>query len=101
MNNTYWISWWQPTEDVRPMTYPPGKSILGWWKTGSRLEDGASSLCAMVVAPNEQTAKEAIQTDWPEADEWRFAEVKDPSSLGDRFPLEEWMVPRFRPFTEQ
>lgn len=30
----YWISWVQPGDDVRPLHYPPGERVLGWWSTG-------------------------------------------------------------------
>jgi hypothetical protein len=47
----YWISWVQPTNDYRPLAYPPHEAILGWWCSGYA-EDGAT-LCAMVTAESE------------------------------------------------
>ena len=98
MNNFYWVSWFQPTDDHRPLTYPPGRSILGWWCSGTRGHDDVAILCAMVVAPNEKGAIEVVQKDWPEAEEWRFIEQKDTVELGDRFPVKDWMGPRFEQF---
>ena len=92
----FWISWYQPTEDHRPLTYPPNASILGWWCTGTRGSDDASTMCALVSADSEEAAKQAIRKDWPEAEEWRFCEKKESLELSDRFPLSDWMEPRFR-----
>lgn len=89
----FWISWVQPTDDYRPMSFPPNDSVMGWWCSGSA-ENGAT-LCAMVKSDSEQNAQEAIRKDWPEAQEWRFCEPKTDLELGDRFPLNDWMKPRF------
>jgi len=92
----YWISWYQPTEDYRPLTYPPNAGILGCWCTGVRA-DGASTLCAMVHANSQEQAEAIVQIDWPEAEEWRFCDETD-LNLGDRFPVEEgsWQDKRFK-----
>lgn len=90
----YWISWYQPTEDYRPRVYPPNPSILGYWCTGQRSSDGASTLVAWVEAGTEEIAKEYIQIDWPEATEWRFCNVVTEWKLSTRFPLSDWMERR-------
>ena len=91
----YWLSWVCSEEDHRPVTFPPGKGILGWWCTGY---DGAdnSYLVALVKAVDEDDAKVIIKNDWPEFDgEWRFIEEKaDDYVPGDRFPLKPWMKER-------
>lgn len=87
----YWVSWYQPTKDYRPLTYPPNEAILGWWCSG------ASTLCALVSASDKVEAGAAITKDWPEAKEWRFVYEKGDKWLpGDRFPLKDWMRDRFR-----
>ena len=96
MDNLYWMSWYQKTEDYRPLSYPPNKKILGWWITGYRGVDDVPVLCAMVAAKNENDAKTELQKDWPEDKEWRFIEVKDNCDLNDRFPLHDWMRERFK-----
>ena len=90
-----WISWHQPTDDIRPMAYPPNAAILGWWDTGES-GDGAATLCALVMAPDEQAAKTAVLEDWPEAERWRFCVPRDTTDTGDRFPPTKWMLERMR-----
>lgn len=95
----YWISWYQPTKDFRPMSYPPNKNILGWWKTGeSHLRE--SILVAMVNAISVNDAKKIIRKDWPEVTTWQFIDEKTSLDLSDRFPLTEWMTERFSNFKE-
>mgnify|MGYP006921408983 CR=1 FL=1 len=89
----FWISWYQPTGDHRPLAYPPHRSILGWWCTGFASE-GVATICALVEAADEDTAKAAVRVDWPEAERWRFCEEHDGSALGTRFPLSDWMRER-------
>jgi hypothetical protein len=90
----YWISWYQPTEDYRPLGYPPNEAVLGWWCSGSRCSDDAATLCAYVHAGDEKAAKEAVLRDWPEATEWRFCEPREAVIESSRFPLEDWMRER-------
>lgn len=90
----WWISWYQPTEDERPLTFPPNEAILGWWNSGSRCSDNAHTICAVVRAETEEEAKAAVRKDWPEAEDWRFC-GETGGLPGNRFPLGEWMTPRF------
>lgn len=96
--NRYWISWWQPGDDPRPLHFPPKEArVLGWWGTGS---DGTrTSICAVVAASTEWTAKAAVAEDWPESidAQWRFVEVKpaDWEPESSRFKIDHWMKPRF------
>ena len=99
--NCKWISWFQPTDDHRPLTFPPNKHILGWWCTGTRGVDAASTMVAMVNVKSDSEAKDAIKVDWPEANEWRFCETKFNLALSDRFPLDGWAKERFENLTEQ
>ena len=92
----FWISWWQPGEDCRPLHFPPKEQrVLGWWRSGS---DGErTSICALVEASAEWTAKAFVAEDWPESvdAEWRFVERKPDGWLpNNRFPLEDWMAAR-------
>ena len=95
----FWVSWFQPTKDYRPLTFPPNENILGWWCSGER-SDGQSSLCALVNDYSEDEAKNSIHKDWPEADEWRFCKEKDSTKLSDRFPLNDWQEKRINKFNE-
>ena len=92
-----WVSWWQPTEDYRPLNFPPNQYILGWWKSGEDME-GNASLCALVIAMTEENAKRIIKVDWPEADNWRFCYEKEGTNLSDRFPVSEWMQERINDY---
>lgn len=92
----FWLSWVQPTEDHRPLTYPPNEAIIGWWCSGYTPEDHAT-ICALVEAVDEEGAKLAVLKDWPEAGEWRFCEQFGLSwQPNDRFPLSDWMQERIQ-----
>lgn len=84
----YWVSWYQPTEDHRPLTSPPNKSILGWWKTRED-NNGRSIICSLVRSKNPAGARKAVKIDWPEAEDWRFNSENKNNEMGDRFPIEE------------
>ena len=90
----WWISWYQPTDDERPLTYPPNAAIIGWWNSGS--SDEAWTLCAVVDAISEAAARKAVLKDWPEASNWRFCEPRIPTwRPNDRFPIDGWAKQRF------
>lgn len=93
----YWISWEQPGDDHRPISFPPNEKVLGWWCSGYTGDGERATLVAMVEASSEDAAKAALADDWPETLDctWRFAEESDGKPPGDRFPLVAWMVPRF------
>jgi hypothetical protein len=94
----YWISWNEYSEDYRPLTFPPQKPILGWWKTGESGDGSHATLVACLDTDTEHHAKTIIESEWPNKDDedWRFCEVKDDDFVpGDRFPLSEWMQERF------
>lgn len=95
MNRLFWISWEQPTEDYRPLTYPPNPAILGWWCSGSG--EGYFTLCAYVEAENEAAAEEAVLKDWPEIEHWRFCQGRDHYEPSDRFPVDDgWAAERLK-----
>lgn len=94
--NRYWISWWQPGHDPRPLHFPPkDERVLGWWRTGT---DGErTAICALVKADVSDTALAAVEMDWPESRraEVRFIDPQHPKWMpGDRFPLADWMLRR-------
>jgi hypothetical protein len=91
MSKYKWISWFQPGDDHRPINFPPDKRVLGWWKTGERSYDSASTLVSLVLAKTEEEALSILKIDWPEVDEVRFCEDKNDTKLSDRFPIKEWM----------
>jgi hypothetical protein len=90
----WWLSWYQPGDDPRPLGFPPNENVLGWWVSGYREND--ATVCALVKADTEEQAKAKINIDWPEAAEWRFCDRRDLTEkpLGDRFPLADWMRPK-------
>lgn len=99
----FWISCVQPTDDHRPLTYPPNEQVLGWWCSGYDHDD-MPIVCACVVGigesieEREDSAEAAILSDWPEAvtTPWRFFdEVKPDFRPNDRFVMEDWMLERF------
>lgn len=93
----FWCSWIQSGSDIRPYSFPPPESILGWWQSGEKA-DGSAIICAVVVAMTDSAAMEAItqKTAWPDAGDFRFIERKESDFVpGDRFPLSVWMQPRF------
>ena len=90
----YWCSWVCTAEDHRPLTFPPNRAILGWWKSGEDTE-GNATLVAVAEASDPIDAARSVKEDWPEFEEWRFIErVEDDHKPGDRFPLSEWMAER-------
>jgi hypothetical protein len=93
------MSWYCFDEDHRPLTYPPNESILGWWCSGYGRKGGkeCSTICGMVEAKTENEAWDAVLKDWPGI-EHRFCEEQSPNEckLSDRFPLSDWMIPRFK-----
>lgn len=93
----FWISWYETSEDHRPLTYPPNQAVLGWWCSGYRCFDNAAAICALVEAESEEEAENAILQDWPGEKEWRFlSQVEKDYDLGDRFPLSDWMKERIK-----
>jgi hypothetical protein len=92
----FWLSWEQPTEDYRPLTYPPNKQILGWWCSGSG--EDYWTICAYIEAEGDNDARAAVLKDWPEAfdrgAEWRIFQECDKYAPSDRFPPGDWMEPR-------
>lgn len=87
-----WISWYQPTDDHRPINYPPTEKVLAWWKTGE--SDKGSTLVALVDVDTEISAQESILGNWPEVKDWRFCEEKNDKIFGSRYPVQDWMIER-------
>jgi hypothetical protein len=85
----FWISWYQNTEDYRPLTDPPITAVKHWWCSGNA--DEGATLCAVVEAATELAAQEAVRKSWPEASDdcFRFCEKKDTDWLppSGRFPV--------------
>ncbi len=87
-----WISWYQPTDDYRPVNFPPSEKILAWWCTGQ--SDKGAVICCLVDELGESEAKAQIVKNWPEAEQWRFCEIKTDKKFNDRFPVSDWMIAR-------
>lgn len=90
----FWVSWIQPTEDYRPLSYPPGDSIIGWWCSGYDGQDNPI-LMALIQGTSEDDVIKAVKADWPEWENWRIFEEKEVDwKPGSRFPLSDWMKER-------
>lgn len=88
-----WISWYQPTDDHRPVNYPPTEKVLAWWCTGHSAIHGAT-LVALVDVDDQEQAEYNVKLNWPEAEKWRSCEDKEDKVFSDRFPVEDWMIER-------
>lgn len=94
----YWMSWYQNTEDFRPLNYPPNEDVLGWWCTG--WAEAGHTLCAHVLAENEEEALKVVAKDWPEA-KLRFVNQRSCIIPHDRFVPSDWMIERIKPWSEE
>ncbi len=96
----FWISWYQPTEDYRPLMFPPNETILGCWCSGWRSDPGAWMMCAVVETKSIGEAFTALQVDWPEVAtaEVRFVVTHPANWVPEqgRFPPQEWMIERLK-----
>lgn len=88
----FWISWWQHPTVAHELHSP-------WWYTGERGvgdDDAQSSICAAVMAEDEDDAKRRVIAahDEPVELEWRFVEERAPdwSPFNSRFLQSDWMV---------
>lgn len=88
-----WISWYQPTDDHRPVNYPPTEKVLAWWCTGHSAAHGAT-LVALIDVHNQEQAEHHVKLNWPEAEKWRFCVDKNDKVFGDRLPVQDWMIER-------
>jgi hypothetical protein len=91
----FWLSWYEPSEDWRPVHFPPNENILGCWC--SELSDIGPTVVAFVESKNEQEAWDSIDKEFPREGprDIRFCEERDFSFLpNDRFPLDPWMENR-------
>jgi hypothetical protein len=83
--NLWWISWEQPGDDYRPLTWPPPRHILAYWCSGEG--DDYFTVVAIVRAltPEAARAEVANASAWPDAGAERFCQpIAAPP--GDRFP---------------
>lgn len=95
----FWLSWEQPSEDYRPISYPPNEAILGWWCTGLvgtiKPLGSLATLSALVAAETEELAWAAVKQDWPDMGDRRFSVERSGEWIPtDRFALQSWMISR-------
>ena len=93
----FWLSWYQPGEDYRPLVFPPGQVL--WWCTGYEGSDGGDAiLCGLVDAESEEAAWEEVRKYWPDFKRYRFTERKPDGWQPDsgRFPVVGWMLELIR-----
>ena len=84
---SFWVSWYQPTDDYRPLPVPPKSIVKGYWCTGCRDADAASTMVAWVRAEDAACAMARIKEYWPEAAEWRFCDERAEGwQPNERFP---------------
>jgi len=89
----FWVSWYQPTDDCRPIKWPLPEFVLGFWSSGERLDPPAHTLCVLIECLSVDMAKAVIHEFWPEStqEDFRFCEEKAEGWLpGDRFPIPAW-----------
>jgi hypothetical protein len=89
LSRRFWVSWWMTDASGAFELHAP------WWISGERM-DGAQSVCAAIVARDEDDARTVVRTshDNPGADlEWRFVEERptDWSAFSGRFRRAGWM----------
>lgn len=91
LNRRYWVSWWQTEESGSfTLNYP-------WWVSVERIGDGAGSICAAMMARDDDDVRRVVLAshDNPDAPiEWRFIEEKpaDWSPFSGRFRQADWMI---------
>jgi len=86
----FWVSWYQHPG------YSPFELNAPWWVSGMRMEDGAETICAAVMATDEEAAREAVLASFdhrPEGVVWRFTteQAEGWSPFCDRFERAAWM----------
>lgn len=88
-SKAFWVSWYN--------VLPIGSFELHrpWWISGYRADD-AETMCAAIIAPDEEGAKALVMAAYdepPEEVEWRFCEERadDWSPFNDRFQRANWM----------
>lgn len=85
----WWVSWVQPKELHSSFEYHGP-----WWISGEDDEGHAYTICAAVMAKDEEAAKRVILDAFdaePGELTWRFAKERDGSPFSDRFPRADWM----------
>ena len=87
---SYWCSMWVKHRDISMFEYHGP-----WWVSG--YTDDSGSVCAAVMAEDEDAAKRVLANSFddkrsPETLEWRFVnEMGDKSPFSDRFQRDNWM----------
>lgn len=86
----FWVSWYARAEYGEFELHSP------WWISGWRLSDDARTICAAVMASDEEAAQEAVYASYdvrPSGIEFRFVEPQDSYwiQFSDRFPRADWM----------
>lgn len=97
----YWCSWVQPTEDFRPIYFPPTENVLAWWRSGEAMDGQSHTLCAWVQALNIDDLVKQVQQNWPEiveSSQFRFFDLHKKYKPSSRFPTDqyEWMNERLK-----
>lgn len=86
----WWVSWYDQRYGKWELHSP-------WWVSGERSADEAKTICAAVIAPDEDGAKRLIimahDEPRPRDLEWRFVEERPEHwhPFCDRFERADWM----------
>lgn len=88
----WWVSWYepQPDGDHRPRKWPLANGVIAYWCSGFRSSDGAATLCAVVDAPTEKAARNAVTEQGWSPESWRFTDPRPDGWMPapDRFPAQ-------------
>ena len=89
----FWLSWYAVNDT--PSALGAFELHSPWWVSGEGEDD--VSVCAAVIADNEEQAKAAIVASYDDKSvflKWRFVHQKDDnwSPFSGRFPQAPWMV---------
>lgn len=87
---TFWVSWYETADDPAPEVWPLPDGVA-WYITGCTADMEASTLCVLLSAPDEESAKKMIRRWWGHGRrkiEWRFCLEKPHGWTPgeDRFP---------------
>ena len=82
--STYWMRFFIPGDDPRPMTVP---APCEWWCSGS--SENHSTVCALVVTDDDPESVIFDERFWPDAMIDSVDEKPDGWRPGDRFPPKE------------
>ena len=87
----WWVSWYEPSEDYRPVTWPLPPEVAGYWCSGHEWGGAQrATLCAVVDSESDVAARRVINAAWAHdgSIDWRFCDEQPADWMppDDRFP---------------